>query len=365
MQITRRSSIKTMAAGAAAIALFHSEWSAAATQSKPVIRIAFNENPDGPSPAARAAIRAGADVANRYVMDELTELERRIAQREGVSSDEIVLGTGSGEVLAMAGAAFGIGGGEIVCADNTFDLLPKYAAAVGAKLAQVPLTKTFHHDLEKMSATVNPQTSLVYVCNPNNPTGTLLDAATLRAFCEDASKITTVLVDEAYIDFEPDLSGSMIGMVQQGKNVIVTRTFSKIFGMAGMRIGYGVAPKPVAEKLKRLRMTWINHLSVTAALASLGETEFVRSSRARNAAARDAFCGALSGHNIRYVPSHTNFIYVYAGPNNRALPRKLLENGVMINRDGKPLDGDWVRVSVGTLAEMQSAASAFLKVYEA
>jgi histidinol-phosphate aminotransferase len=364
MGMTRRDSMQTMAAGLAAISLLRPEWSYPARSDKSVIRIAFNENPDGPSPAAREAIRSGAGVANRYIMDEQQELERTIAQREGIEPGEVILGSGSGEVLAMAGVAFGLEKEQIIAADNTFFILPQYAKAIGAQLVPVPLTETFHHDLDAMASKVNSNTSLVYICNPNNPTGTVLDAAKLRAFCEEVGRTATVLVDEAYLDYEPDLSGSMIDRVRKGKNVIVTRTFSKIYGMAGMRIGYGLAPKPIADRLKRVRMTWINHLSANAALASFGETDFVKHSRERNAAAREAFCAVLRKKSIRYVPSHTNFIYVYAGQQNRDLPAALLANGIMISRGGKPLTEDWARFSVGTMQEMQAAGAALEQVYQ-
>lgn len=365
MGMTRRDSIQTLVVSMAALGVLRPTWTAAAESgARPIIRIAFNENPDGPSPAARQAISAGVRVANRYVMDELEELERAIAQREGVAPAEIVLGSGSGEVLAMAGAAFGLGKGGIISADNTFDILPNYAATIGARLIQVPLTETFHHDLDAMASKLSTDTSLVYVCNPNNPTGTLLETAKLCAFCEEVSHHATVLVDEAYLDYEPNLSGSMIDLVRRGKNVIVTRTFSKIYGMAGMRIGYGLAPQPIAQRLKQLRMSWINHLSVRAALASFREPEFVKRSRERNAAARQAFCVALRKQDIRFVPSHTNFIYVYAGPKNRNLPMVLLAKGILIRRNGRPLTDDWARFSVGTMSEMQATAEALGQVYQ-
>ncbi len=365
MPITRRDSIQNMLAAAAALTMPCLTWAEPKTSNgRPVIRIAFNENPDGPSPAARAVLHECVPRANRYVMDEMQDLERTIARREGVPVESVVLGSGSGEVLAMASAAYAMGGGQLVCADNTFFLLPRYAEAVGGRVLKRPLTETQHHDLKAMAAAVDGQTKLVYVCNPNNPTGTALDATALRDFCLDVGRTAVVLVDEAYLDYEPDLSASMIELVRQGRNVIVTRTFSKIYGMAGLRIGYGLAPVTIAERLKRLRMTWINHLSVRAAQASLGDEAFVRASRQRNTAAREVFCAALRRRNIRYVPSHANFVYVYAGPKNRELPGAMLAQGVMIEREGRALTGDWARVSVGTLEEMQVAAAAVQRLYQ-
>ena len=364
MIITRRQSLHTMGLAAVAVALMRPEAIATPMVAHGgLIRIAFNENPAGPSPAAREAIREGAGIGNRYVMDELQQLEHMIASKEGVSPDQVVLGTGSGEVLAMAGAVFGLNGGQIVASDNTFDALPRYATAVGARIVSVPLTATFHHDLSAMASKVTSGTALVYVCNPNNPTATLLESAALHGFCSDVSSRAPVLVDEAYLDYEPDLSDSAVDFLRRGKNVIVTRTFSKIHGLAGMRIGYGLAPKPIASRLKELRMTWMNHLSVRAALASLGDPDFVARSRRRNTEARETFCGALHSAGIQFVPSHTNFVYVYAGPKNRDLPRTLLEKNILIERNGRHLDGDWARISIGTLSEMQLTATALRQVY--
>ena len=199
------------------------------------VRLTSNENPYGFSPKAKQAILDYVELGNQYANGEkVTKLEKMIADREGLKSENVILGSGSGEVLCMAGVAYGWQDGEIITPDLTFPMIFRYAENFGAKIQEVPLNEKYKHDLEAMEKRVSGKTSLVYVCNPNNLRGTILPQKSVRDFCEEVSNKTTVFVDEAYLEYTDDYPGnSMVELVKQDKDVIVSRTFSKIYGMAG------------------------------------------------------------------------------------------------------------------------------------
>src|SRR4028118_2272586 len=243
---------------------------AAQSQSQSIIRLSSNENPYGPSPKARQAVIESVSLGNRYSQTEAAQLEKLIAERENVAPESVVLGTGSGEVLAMAAVAYGLNQGEIVTASPTFFGLLQYAERIGARINRVLLDADHVHDLDAMSRRVSGATKLVYVCNPNNPTGTIVSTEKLKQFCEVVSKQAPILVDEAYLEYVDDFpASSMIDFVRKGANVIVLRTFSKIYGLAGMRVGYGLAKPEIAARLRQFRLTWLTPVSLGAARARL------------------------------------------------------------------------------------------------
>jgi histidinol-phosphate aminotransferase len=329
------------------------------------VRLSANENPYGPGESARRAAREAVAQGNRYVARDVQEaFVQLIAEREGLSPEHVVLTAGSTELLCMAGAALGAGGGGVVASEEVFPVLPRYAQALGARVTHVPLTEGKAHDLEAMEARVETGTRLVYVCNPSNPTGTTVPPAALRAFCARVSAHAPVLVDEAYVEYlDPAEPASMVGLLRQGHDVIVSRTFSKVYGLAGLRIGYGLARPQVAERLRALRMSLPSPVGVAAARASLLDTAFVRHARARNAEARAWTGAALERLGVPYIPSHANFLYFRAP--SRTLPAALLQRGVAITHTPAPLESDWARVSVGTLPEMHAFAAALAAVLRA
>jgi histidinol-phosphate aminotransferase len=362
--ISRRDWIKTGAFAAAAAGALHTvRVDAGAPAPVPLLA---NENPYGPSEAARRALVAAIPAANRYSGDGAggtDELKRLIAEREGLAPECVVLGAGSSEVLFMAALAFGLGSGEIVTADPTFGLLRLYAERVGVTVHRVPLDAKMAHDLEAMRSRVTAKTSLVYVCNPNNPTGTLLPGATVRAFCEEIATRATVLVDEAYVEYvDPKVDASAVDLVRKGANVVVARTFSKIYGLAGLRIGYALARPDLAARLSERRVGNVGKLAYEAALASLRDRDFVTTSRSRNAAARAFTVDALAKLGIRCPESHGNFVYANVGTRNRKVPVALAERGLLLTWNGRPLAGDWMRVTIGTDAEMRRFAAALKEV---
>ena len=232
-----------------------------------LIRLGSNENPYGPSPKAREAIKAIIADGNRYPFDSSEEIKQQIATKEGVSPDHILMAGGSGEMLAISGMSLGIEGGSVLSAWPVFPMLMNFAEKFNARWDKVNLDQYLAHDLEAMASAVKSDTKLLFVVNPNNPTGTVLDHGKLKSFCEEMSKKTIVYSDEAYLEFlEPAEQKSMVELVKQGHNVIVSRTFSKIYGLAGLRIGYVVAKPDLIQKMAKYQPgTILNQAAVAAA----------------------------------------------------------------------------------------------------
>lgn len=363
----RRDVLKFGAAFAAGLSMSKPALSLSNPETKSVgpVRLFANENPYGPPDSAKKAMAAELERGSRYVLPGLDflKLTKLIAEREGLAPENVVLGTGSGEVLTMAGAAFGIGGGEIVAAQPTFEMLPRYADRMGAKVIRVPLDAHFAHDLEAMKAKCGTATKLVYVCNPNNPTGTVLAADRLAAFCEDVSKTAAVFVDEAYLEYaDPKTTGSMVGLVKKGKNVIIARTFSKLFGMAGMRIGYGLTTPEIAGRLNSYRMTIPNRPGFFGAIAALQDTAFIERSRTLNTDIREKVRAELVKMNISSPASQGNFIWAKVGTESRGLPASLAAHDVWITGGTDPLRDEYARITIGTREEMDRFLAAMKTV---
>jgi histidinol-phosphate aminotransferase len=231
---------------------------------------------------------------------------------------------------------------------------------------RVPLDGRFEHDLAEMDRRATQSVGLVYVCNPNNPTGTLLPADRLRAFCEEVSRRAVVFVDEAYVEYtDAPARFTTVDLVRKGANVIVLRTVSKIYGLAGMRLGYAMARPDLAARLSKFAVGIVNTLGVRAALASLEDTEFVASSRRANVEARTATYRALDEVGATYVPSSANFVYFRAGDKNQGLPAALAARGIPLNPTGAPLSAEWARLTIGTPDEMRLFASALRETFKA
>lgn len=324
------------------------------TDSNKLIKLTSNENPYGFSPKAKQAILDNLNDGNRYANPDLVaKLEGEIAQREGLKPENVVLGTGSGEVLCMTAIAFGQK--EIVAPDPTFPSLMRYAEYFGAKVNSVALDEKFEHDFEAMSKQINQNTSLVFVCNPNNPTGGLSPNDKVRSFCSETAKKTLVFSDEAYLEYTDDFPrNSMIDLVKKGENVVVSRTFSKIYGLAGLRIGYGLARTDIAQKIKKFRMTWFNNLSIQAALASYADQDFIKESKQKNAQVRRTFLNEIDKMNLKYAPSDANFIWLNTGANMNDLGDKMRQHNIWLNNPR----GGWSRVTIGTADEMQAFVKA-------
>jgi histidinol-phosphate aminotransferase len=318
------------------------------------MRLNANENPYGPSEKAKKAVIESLSEGNRYPFQVITELKEMIAAREGISVDNIAVGAGSGELLCATGVAYGIETGGIVAPYPTFPLLMMYADVFKTRWDKVDLNEKLEIDYNAVASAVKDDTRLVFVCNPNNPTGTFVDPQIVRDFCKQMSKKVTVFVDEAYLEFvEPAQQSSMIDLVKAGENVIVSRTFSKIYGLAGLRIGYIIARPDIIKKIARYQPGFsVTQAAIAAAKASLGDENMMTMSRKKNAEARKILTNYLDKKGYFYGKSHTNFIFLDPKSDAQAIMDKLAERGIGIrvwDYQGKI----WNRISIGTVDEMK------------
>lgn len=322
--------------------------------SEPLIRLNANENPYGPSAKVRETINEQFHVACRYPSAYLSELVTQIAHKESIDADCVVITGGSTEGLKAAGLVYGLPSREIIAADPTFQALLTYAENFGSTVHRVPLTSDFQHDLEAMQARVTNNTGLVFICNPNNPTGTLLDPNKLIDFVQSVEQKCIVFSDEAYYDYiEDQRYPSMTNLVKEGKNVIVSKTFSKVYGLAGMRIGYLIARPDIAARLKKAVMANTNSLAILAAGASLSDTDFYNMSIERNRVAKEYLYNLFSEMEIPFIPSQTNFVFFKTRLSVHELNRAMQEKGILIGRPFPPLT-DWSRVSTGLMEDIIS-----------
>lgn len=327
------------------------------------VRLFSNENRYGPCEGAMRAIRDSLHLSSRYAaLDAVQSLRRLIAEQEDVSPEHILLTAGSLEALCAIAGEYASGGGGVVCAQRTFPALPSFAEHVGGKVTRVPLDANLAHDLDAMEAHVGPDTRLVSVCNPSNPTGTIVDPARLRAFCEAVSTRATVLVDEVYIHYlDPAPGQSMVDLVRAGKKVIVARSFSKIYGLAGMRVGYAIAQPGVVKRLTEWKMALPNPLSVAAAQASLQDTQFVSRMRKLNAESRKVTASVLDELGLKYVAGHANFMWISLSADQLDLPARLAPHGFHVTTVPStpiPSDISALRLSLGTVEEMRAFGTA-------
>ncbi len=319
----------------------------------PVAKLNANENPFGPSKAVRARITSAFDDACRYPSIVFRPLLEQIAEKEGVSTNHIVITGGSTEGLKAVGLTYGIDGGEIIAPDPTFQSMLTYGENFGAYVHRVPVDENMQHDLKEMENRINGKTRLIFICNPNNPTGTLLDKNDLKSFCERTSDKAMVFSDEAYYDFitEPDYP-SMVELVKEGKNVIVSKTFSKVYGMAGLRIGYLVARPDIASRLQKNIMAMTNVLAIEAAKEALKDDEFYKFSISKNVEAKNMIYKTLDDLNLNYIKSHTNFVFFKTGRPISEMITEMKNENVLIGRPFPPFY-EWARVSTGTMEDMK------------
>ena len=326
------------------------------------IKLSSNENPYGPSEKVRQAMISNFDQACRYPFSYSGELIEKIAAKEGVSKDHIVLAGGSTEGLKVVGLTYGMNGGEIIAAQPTFLALMTYAAQWGGSVNWVPVDKSMMHDLDEMEKRISSKTKLIFLCNPNNPTSTLLPADRVLDFCNTVSDKVTIFSDEAYCDFIEDKNyPSMVSLVKKGKNIIVSKTFSKVYGLAGLRIGYMVAKPEIAAGLRKNIMAFTNVLAIEAAKNALDDQEFYDFSLNKTGEAKKIILEGLDDLNLEYAPSNTNFIFFKSGRNIEKLQQQMLAKGIMVGRPFPPFD-DWCRISTGTLEEVIQFNDALKKV---
>jgi histidinol-phosphate aminotransferase len=329
------------------------------------IRLGSNENPYGPSEKAKAAILQTLMESNRYPFQVVSEFKEILAAKEGVTADHIAIGAGSGDLLSATGAAFSLEGGKILSAYPTFPMLMSYAEVFKATWDKVNVNDKLEYDYDAVASKISNDTRLVFVCNPNNPTGTLVDHAVVKGFCEEVSKKVPVFSDETYLEFlEPSQQVSMVDLVKSGHNVIVSRTFSKIYGLAGLRVGYLVAKPELIKKITRNQPGIPNNqIGIAAAKACLNDTSFMDMSRKKNAEARKHLTDYLDQKKYFYGKSHTNFVMFDAKTDALGILTRLADRGIGIRVwDHKGMQ--WLRVSIGTLDEMKTFTKTFDAVLE-
>lgn len=319
----------------------------------PLARLDSNENPFGPSTRAREAMAACQDDYCRYPDVAEERMREAIARHHGATPAQIVLGCGSTEILKMADQAFLSAGRTVVAAEPTFEAVIAYAGLTQAEAVKVPLTDTYRHDLDKMAAATSERTGLVYVCNPNNPTGTVVSGPQLETFLRRLPPWAIAVVDEAYSHFVEDAGyRSAIDLLPRFSNLVVVRTFSKIYGMAGLRLGYAVAAEPVIAALQRHAVVSnANAAVLEAARASLEEADLVPRRRAEFAESKRRLYAELERDGRKYIRSEANFVMIYIGADVGPLVQQFKDRRVWVGRRFAAMP-DWLRVSIGTPQEM-------------
>lgn len=324
------------------------------------VRLNSNENPYGPSEKAKKAVLEILTEGNRYAFAEMAELRNLIAEKEGVDPSFVMLGAGSGELLVQTGIAYGLEGGRVLSAYPTFTLLMNYAQQMNATWDKVDLNEKMEFDYQKLLSAIKSDTRLVFSCNPNNPTGTVVNAEVVKSFCEEASKKTLVYADEAYIEFlEPTQQKSMVSLVQRTPNLIVSKTFSKVYGLAGLRIGYIIGHPDVLKKVGKYGDTISpSQTAIAAAKVSLGDEEFMKMTRDKNAIARKVLTDYLDKKKFTHGKSVTNVVLFPAPKDGKTILTQLDEKGYLI-RIWEYQGKEWCRVSIGTEEEMKGFIKAF------
>lgn len=315
-----------------------------------IVKLASNENPLGPSPKAIEAMREAVSGVHVYPDGGGWKLRTAIAEKFGLGMENVILGNGSNEIIEFIGHAFLRPGDNVVVSDHAFVVYKLMATLFGASCREVPERPGFCHDLDAMAAAIDEDTKEVFIANPNNPTGTLLGQEEIDRFMERVPEHVTVVFDEAYHEFleEPP---DTLKYVREGRNVIILRTFSKIQGLAGTRIGYGLAPAELAGVLQKTRQPFnANAVAQAGALAGLLDDEHQERTREMNAEGRDYLEAEFGRLGLEFIPSHANFVLVKVGDGDR-LFKDLMGEGVIIRAMSGYKLPEWVRVSVGTMEQ--------------
>ena len=316
-----------------------------------IVKLASNENPLGVSPKAQAAIRDALGDLFRYPDGNGYELKQALVRRYGVPMDSIILGNGSNDVLELAARAFLTPHDEAVYSQHAFIVYPLAVQTIGARGIEVP-ARSYGHDVQAMARAITPKTRLVFIANPNNPTGTMVGAAELEAFIAGLPQHVLVVLDEAYNEYlPPEARSDTVAWLERYPNLVITRTLSKVYGLAGLRVGYAFASPPVADLMNRVREPFnVNSVALAAAAAALEDTAFVEESYAVNRAGMSQITEGLQRLGLEYIPSYGNFVTFRAGDAAQVF-QKLLRAGVIV----RPIAGygmpEHLRVSIGTHPE--------------
>jgi histidinol-phosphate aminotransferase len=336
------------------------------------IKMASNENPFGPSPLAVEAMQRAAGDANLYPDNEVTSLRQRLTKLHGVGTENILVTAGSTSFLTIIGRTLLAPGLNAVTSERSFIIYPIATEAAGGRLITVAM-RGDTYDLDRILAAINPETRIVFIANPNNPTGTLLAPAELDRFMSKVPEQVCVVLDEAYCDFAQycarqrgvDYSHS-VQYVHAGRNIVVLRTFSKAHGLAGARVGYGIAPAEQISYFSRMRTVFsVTHVAEAAALAAIEDEQHIRKTLENNAAGAEYLSNKIGEMGLRVLPTWANFLYVEVGEDAAALGKRMQDEGIII----RPLTGKWgapqaIRITVGTPEQNRQCVATLKKVMD-
>ncbi len=316
-----------------------------------IIKLASNENPLGPSPKAVEAMTLALGKAHLYPDGGGYALRTAIAEKFGLERDNVILGNGSNEIIELVGHGFLKPGDNIIAAEHAFVVYKLMATLFGANTIEVP-DPGFVHDLDAMAAAITPETRELFIANPNNPTGTLVDEETIDRFMDKVPGHVIVIFDEAYYEFLSEAPDTL-KYIKEGRNVIVMRTFSKIQGLASLRIGYGLGPSHLLEVLQKCRQPFnANAIAQVGALAGLLDEDHQDKTKSMTDEGRTYLEGAFADMDLEYVPSQANFVLVKVG-NGDAVFQGMLEKGVIVRAMRGYKLPEWIRISVGTMEQNQ------------
>jgi histidinol-phosphate aminotransferase len=322
-----------------------------------MIRLGSNENPHGPSTLAKQAMIEAVGISNRYQWDMNVLLKTEIAKMTGHTKDHVALGAGSSELLGVVSLWAAYKKGNVVASEPTFKLWMPAARRMGLPTKLVPLTSTKHNDLNGLMNTMDQDTKMVYLCNPNNPTGTVSPTSDLENFIKKVASTTIVLLDEAYTDYYD--TPSMSKMIDAYPNLVIAKTFSKTFGMAGARVGYVLAHPNTIKALNEFQ-AWANAgpsaVSMRGALAAIKDKEFVAYCKQENIKAKDILYHGFDALGIKHIKSFTSFVYFDTATYKKDIPALLLANQIIGARSFEE-NSSWLRISIGTVAEMEKVVA--------
>jgi histidinol-phosphate aminotransferase len=325
---------------------------------KSPILLRSNENPYGPSPLARTAMAKNITSSNRYGWELSSDLITLLAKKNNVSDANILLGAGSTEILDLVLQYTALSKGNFILAETTYNYWTFPSEKLGLKKITVPLTPDKKHDLTAMLAAIDSDTKMIYICNPNNPTGTICERDKLVSFIKEASKKAIVFIDEAYLDFTKEQSLSEL--VIENKNLIITKTFSKMYGLAGARVGYAIASSATIEQLSILKSSpnlSVSILSTVAAITSLSDEKFIKEVYSLNEEVKKYTIEQLTKLQLTCIPSHSNFVYFSLENYKKDYFKQLEEHNIMGTKIYEET-GKWTRITIGTMKEMQQFVEA-------
>ncbi len=311
-----------------------------------IVKVASNENPLGPSPLAKAAMRDALEESHIYPDGGGYRLRSAIADSFGMKLSNVILGNGSNEIIELLCHTFLNRDAELIAAKHAFVVYKLMATLFGAKYVEVP-DPGFIHDLDGMAAAITDKTRLVFIANPNNPTGTMVDQEAIDRFMAKVPEHVIVVFDEAYFEF-PDSPPDTLRYVREGRNVCVLRTFSKIHGLAALRVGYGLASQNIATLLQKARQPFnVNAIAQAGALAALADVDHIRKTLAINRSGMAFYEKEFATRGLEFVPSFANFLLVKTGDGDRVF-RDMLKQGVIVRAMSSYKLPEWVRISIGT-----------------